>query len=50
MSDRVSRAVENLAEALLDAIMETLRKQGFYPSDKFEQELRNLLENHIRLE
>lgn len=49
MSDPVDRACEQLADALREAIMAALKAKGFYPSDRFESELHDLIRNNIGL-
>lgn len=44
---KVESAVEKLADAIFDEIMAVLRAKSFFPSERFQTELNDLIRQHI---
>lgn len=47
--DPVERATEQLVEALCEAICAALRSKAFHPSERFQEELFDLVRSHVQL-
>lgn len=47
--NNVEKYAENLAEALADVVVAALKSRGFHPSERFVEQLNELIRNSIGL-